>query len=429
MRSGRARTTVALAILAALTACTADPSRGPGPADGGPDPAGTPTETPTEPAPPRVVRLVAPEGASFLVRGRYPRAASGCVDPEQPKLLARYPGVLRVRDAGDGTMTLTVTLPFDRYLEGIAEVPPTWPRAALEAQAIAARSYALATTGWSGEEGEALDEPICATASCQVYHGIPVPREPALRRWVQAVRRTDGLVLLHDGRPATTVYFSTSNGQTYGNEDVFGSAPLPYLRPVVERDDGASGTSRWTIRVSRRDLGRFLAAADLWPGGRAVGSVRSGGDSIVVRGGGARRSIALDDLRDALNTWAPCLAPRRYPGSLPLTVPSRWFEAASDRRGLVLTGRGWGHGAGMVQWGAYGKARRGLSADRILAFYYGGLRPRRYPEPGTIHVEVASGLIRLTAAASQDGARLNGRELAQGRIVLRSGAGGLSIET
>jgi stage II sporulation protein D len=428
MRSGRTRTTVALALLAALTACTGDPGREPGPADGGPQPTPTPTPSP-EPAPPEVARLAAPEGGSFLVRGRYPRAASGCVDPEQPRLLARYPGVLRVRDAGDGTMTLTVTVPFDRYLEGIAEVPPTWPRAALDAQAIAARSYALATTGWSGEEGEALDEPICATASCQVYHGIPVPREPAHRRWVRAVRRTDGLVLLHDGRPATTVYFSTSNGRTYGNEDVFGSAPLPYLRPVVERDDGASGTSRWTVRVPRRDLGRFLAAADLWPGGGTVRAVRAGGDAIVVRGGGARRSIALDDLRDALNTWAPCLAPRRYPGSLPLTVPSRWFDAASDRRGLVLTGRGWGHGAGMVQWGAYGKARRGLSAERILAFYYGGLRPRRYPEPGTIHVEVASGLIRLTAVASGDGARLNGRELARDRVVLRPGAGGLAVET
>ena len=58
----------------------------------------------------------------------------------------------------------------------------------------------------------------------------------------------------------------------------------------------------------------------------------------------------------------------------------------------VAVGRGWGHGAGMVQWGAYGKARRGLSASDILAYYYGGLRPETYPEPGLIHVQVASGL-------------------------------------
>ena len=47
-------------------------------------------------------------------------------------------------------------------------------------------------------------------------------------------------MLLSGGRPAQTLYFSTSNGRTYGNEEVFGSDPLPYLRPVPERDDGDS---------------------------------------------------------------------------------------------------------------------------------------------------------------------------------------------
>ena len=112
----------------------------------------------------------------------------------------------------------------------------------------------------------ALDQPICATTSCQVYRGIPVPRDPTHGRWVRAVRRTDGEVLLHEGRPATTVYFSTSNGRTYANEDVFGSSPLPYLRPVAERDDGASPTSRWRVvlpfaRPHRLPAGRRALAA------------------------------------------------------------------------------------------------------------------------------------------------------------------------
>ena len=76
---------------------------------------------------------------------------------------------------------------------------------------------------------------------------------------------------------------------------------------------------------------------------------------------------------------------------MPLTVPSPWI-AVTTRHGAVLTGRGWGHGVGMVQWGAYGKARRGLSYRRILGFYYGGLRPVRIREPGSIRVIVASGL-------------------------------------
>jgi stage II sporulation protein D len=349
-----------------------------------------------------------------------------CRNAERPLLKGRFPGTLLIRRSDDGTLTLTVALPFDRYLEGIAEVPPSWPRAALEAQAIAARSYALATTGWSGHEGERLDQPICATTSCQVYRGIPVPPDPTHRRWVRAVRRTDGKVLLQDGAIATTVYFSTSNGRTYSNEEVFGSAPLPYLRSVAERDDGASPTSRWRVRLPLRDLAQFLRAAGLWPRGRAISDARPIGSSLTVRGGGTTRSIEAGDLRTAVNTWAPCLHPGRYPpatpkGTLPLTIPSRWLQLSSDGNALVVTGRGWGHGAGMVQWGAYGKARRGLSASDILAYYYGGLRPENHPEPGLIRVQIATGLTILRILPSGRGATIGGRPLDTGVVVVTGG--------
>jgi SpoIID/LytB domain protein len=399
------------AVVVVLTTCTEPPREAAPTGSGTPTPSLEPGPTPsTTPAAPERARLTAPDDGSFLLRIRYPRPSGRCVDPPKPVVTARYPGTVLVTRAGDGTLSATVTLPFERYLEGIAEVPPTWPRAALEAQAIAARSYALASTGWTGAQGETLDQPICATSSCQVYAGIPVPPEPAHRRWVRAVRRTAGRVLLSGGRPADTVYFSTSNGRTYGNDEVFGSAPLPYLRPVVERDDGASPTSRWRVRLPFRDLARFLEAADLWPGGRIAGAVVEG-DHVLVRGGGERRSIAVDDLRDAVNVWAPCLAPHRYPGALPATIPSRWLTVSAAGHRLVVRGRGWGHGVGMVQWGAYGKARRGLSSDRILAYYYGGLAPQRYPEPGLIHVQVVTGAIGIRVTPPRSGARLNGRPL------------------
>ena len=372
------------------------------------------------------IRLNAPPGGSFLVRGSFPRVPSRCRDPERPTLTGRFPGTLRARLAGDGTIALVVTLPFDRYLEGIAEVPPSWPPAALDAQAIAARSYALATTGWAGAEGETLAQPICATTSCQVYRGIPVPPDPSHRRWVRAVRRTDGEVLLDGGRPATTVYFSTSNGRTYGNEAVFGSSPLPYLRGVTERDDGASPTSRWRIRIPLEDLAVFLRAAERWPAGRAISRATVRGDTLTLRGGGITRSLDVLDVRDAVNTWAPCLRPRRYPTTvgahrLPLTIPSRWLRVATTDGAVVLGGRGWGHGVGMVQWGAYGKAKRGWSAAEILAFYYGGLRPTHHPEPGLIHVQVASGLTALRVVPSAAGATLDGQPLEADRIEISGG--------
>ena len=420
---------IAAALLLVLAGCTSASPREPrSPASdstsespaASSSPSASPSETPNEIA--TSARLRPPDAGSFLVRGTYPRVRSKCLDPQRPSLAARYPGTLSVERSEDGTLALTVTLPFETYLEGIAEVPPSWPRAALEAQAIAARSYALATTGWSGAEGETLPTPICATTSCQVYRGIPVPFEPAVRRWYGAVRRTSGEVLVYQGRPAETVYFSTSNGQTYGNDEVFGSAPLPYLRPVVERDDGASPTSHWNVRLPFEDLARFLHEAGEWPRDRAISSVGLDGTTITITGSGASRSMDVSSFRDAVNAWAPCLAPDGYPpGSLPVTIPSRWLTVSSEQDAVVVTGRGWGHGAGMVQWGAYGKALRGLSASDILAYYYGGLRPESYPEPGLIHVQVASGLASVRIVPSGPGARLDGRELGPGSVSIAGG--------
>jgi SpoIID/LytB domain protein len=421
----------AMAAILTMAACTSsEPGDAPPSTGTGETSSGSPPSPETDGnAVAGPVRIEPSEGGSLLVRGTYPRVTSRCVDQERRWLLARYPGELTVDRADDGMLSLTVTLPFERYLQGIAEAPPSWPTAALEAQAIAARSYALATTGWDGEEGETLATPICATSACQVYRGIPVPRSSVVRRWYAAVRRTEGEVLLYDGRPAETVYFSTSNGGTYGNEDVFGSAPLPYLRPVVERDDGASTLSRWQVRIPFADLAAFLHEAEEWGRARPISEVSLAGGVVTVSGAGVTRSMDLSTFREAVNSWAPCLEPGRYPPApLPVTIPSRWVRLSTDGDAMVATGRGWGHGVGMVQWGAYGKALRGLSAPDILAFYYGGLRPEAYPEPGLIHVQVASGLLELRVVPSDAGAALDGRELGRERVTI-SGGDQLTVTT
>jgi stage II sporulation protein D len=411
-------------FLLIATACTGSSvAVPPSPTDTGtvpPSIGATPSAT-QPPSRPDTLRIAPPPDGSFLVRGAYPEVDSRCRDAEQPRLKARYPGRLTIRRADDGSLSLSVTVTFDEYLEGIAEVPPSWPRAALEAQAIAARSYALATTGWAGAEGETLEEPICATTACQVYGGLPVGKLGDAPRWWVAVRRTDGQVLLSDGRPAETVYFSTSNGRTYGNDEVFGSSPLPYLRGVVERDDGASPTSHWRTRIPFRDLASFLAEDGLWSRGRRITAVRGNGDAVVVRGGGRSRTIDGSSFRTAVNAWAPCLRPDRYPeGALPTTIPSRWVTATSTGGAAVFTGRGWGHGAGMVQWGAYGKAKRGYSAERILAYYYGGLRPEVVAEPGLIHVQITAGLTQLRVEPSAEGATI-GTEPVDGNVIVTGG--------
>jgi SpoIID/LytB domain protein len=386
------------------------------------------TEPPTaatgpsgDPAPVTTVTLDQPRRDSLLVEGRYPLVESPCVDYSRGTLTARYPGEVTVSLADDGSLTLTAAMSFEDYLKGIAEVPPSWPMAALEAQAIAARSYALASTGWTGD-GETLDEPICSTSSCQVYRGIPLDPSSDQKRWDRAVRETHGEILVDDGRPATTFYFSTSNGRTYGNEDVFGGDPLPYLRPVTEDDDGASGLSHWRSSVRFEDLARFLDAAGSWPASTPVDGVSVDGETATITGGGQTRSIAESDLRDAVNTWASCLVPSRYPPSgMPTTIPSRWVSYATRGSKLVATGRGWGHGVGMVQWGAYGKARLGWSATEIVSFYYGGFEPEPFPEPGVIEVQLADGLESMTITPSGPGATVDGEAFERRWLKIRGG--------
>jgi stage II sporulation protein D len=238
------------------------------------------------------------------------------------------------------------------------------------------------------------------------------------------VQRTAGQVLLFDGRPADTVYYSTSNGHTYGNDQVFGSAPLPYLRPVVERDDTASPTSHWRVPFSYQDLATFLSAGGAWPEGAKITSVHQNGSSVAIKGPARSATMDAGSFRDTLNQWAACLMPGRFPtDTLPTTIPSLWDHVTSNRDGAVVTGRGWGHGVGMVQWGAYGKAKRGWSAGRILAYYYGGLTPQSYPEPGLIHVTVASGVESLAIEVPGSGATINHRTVAPGTTLHLTGDG------
>lgn len=352
-------------------------------------------------AAPSRIRITAPPGQSLLVHGEYPRVQSSCVDPYQPVLHARYRGTIEVVRQVDGSLSLIGELPFEEYIKGIAEVPRDWPMEALKAQVVAARSYALNRLQ-TADPGGGYD--LCATTECQVYVGMKVEAGPWGSRWVRAVDKTAGQVLLYDGVPAVTYYSSTSPGRTFDVEDVFGGEALPYLRGREEPDDGASPLSRWRVEVPFTHLARFLTAGGVWPGG-AIRSVRATEGGIRVAGAGAV-TVSKDSLRDALNGWAGCLMPGRYPTTepdgyqLPQTVPSSWYRVESEGDAAVLIGRGWGHGIGMVQWGAYGKAKRGLGYGDILAAYYGGLRPQAVDLPGTIRILVAEGLRTITVDPS-----------------------------
>ena len=137
---------------------------------------------------------------------------------------AQYRGTLRAIHSGSGFTTVNRLL-LEGYLRGVVprESPSSWPQAALRAQAVAARSYAV-----RGIKGQGDFDVYCTTAS-QVYNGYDGEADSTNA----AVKATAGIVPISGGRPIVAYFFSTSGGHTENVENVWGGSPVPYLKGVV----------------------------------------------------------------------------------------------------------------------------------------------------------------------------------------------------
>jgi SpoIID/LytB domain protein len=372
------------------------------------------------------IRFV-PEAADAFVKvdAHFVPNPKVCAARQTPNLHAGYPGTVEVGRRADGRLYLVTELTFDRYLKGIAEVPRDWPGEALKAQVVAARTYAEAHMNPSTALAKELKFNLCSTDACQVYRGLGVERGAWGEEWSKAVEETSGEILEWEGRPASTFFFSTSNGHTYSNSDVFGGSPLPYLKPVTETDDTASPVRTWTVRMPLTDVAQTLRDAGSW-GAAPIDAIKQDGNNVIVSGGGKNTPISLSDFRIRLNNHAVCLTPKRYPtaganGKMLLqVVPSNWYTVRQEAAAAVMEGAGWGHGVGMVQWGLKGKADRGMTHADMLAFYYGGLHPVKKPEPGAIRIGLAIDIDEMTIEPSS-GIRIEGATPPPGPIHFKSG--------
>ncbi|HWC85456.1 MAG TPA: SpoIID/LytB domain-containing protein [Solirubrobacteraceae bacterium] len=159
--------------------------------------------------------------------------------------LGAYRGALTFRRTGSGRVETINAVGLDDYVRGVvaSEMPSGWPMPALEAQAVAARTYAITTDAG----GSAFDQ--YSDTRSQVYGGVGAETPPS----DAAVAATAGQVVTYAGRPAVTYFFSSSGGRTENDENVFlGSPPDPWLRGVSDPYDSAGGNPhhRWRLRLS-----------------------------------------------------------------------------------------------------------------------------------------------------------------------------------
>jgi stage II sporulation protein D len=266
-----------------------------------------------------------------------------------------YPSPLDLVRNGDGIAVVN-EVPLEDYLPGVlrAEAGEKFPREALRAQAIVARTYAAHQRLISA--GKPYH--IVASTAHQQYAG----RVPAASPLWDAVRETTGQVLLWEGEVFPAFYHTESGGYTEDPRTVFAARNMPGLKPVVCPFSAGSPHYFWALDLRLAEVGEALRR-----GGVDVGHVRRiaisdrtpslRASTVTVSGTRGHAQIRGNDFRRMLG----------YD-----TFKSTLFAVAVDGEIARFAGRGYGHGVGMCQWGAKGMAERGYVARQILEFYYPG---------------------------------------------------------
>jgi stage II sporulation protein D len=285
------------------------------------------------------------------------RAAGFRLRSERPLRLngREYPSPLDVVRNGEG-LAVVNEVPLEDYVAGVlrAEAGEKWPPEALRAQAIAARTYAAYHRTIAG----ARPYHIVASTAHQQYAG----RVPATSPIWGAVGETAGQVLLWEGDLFPAFYHTESGGYTEDPRTVFAARNMPGLQPVRCEFSAGSPHYYWSLDVKLTDLAEVLRKNDAGVGSVTAIEVTERTPSlraatVVVHG--TRGSVRLrgNDFRRLLG----------YD-----TFKSTLFAVAVDTPWVHFTGRGYGHGVGMCQWGAKGMAEQGHVARQILEYYYPG---------------------------------------------------------
>jgi stage II sporulation protein D len=331
-----------------------------------------------------------------------------------------YRGSLEIIMGSNNTLTVVNIVDLESYLRGVVprEMPSSWGNyggmEALKAQAVVARSYAFYYIGAGRHKDDPYD--LCDTQHCQVYGGVSAESSNT----DIAVAETRGVVLTWNGQVIAAFYHSTNGGHTECSANVWIRA-LPFLRSTPDPFDDPQNPSNvrhhaaiWERDVPVSVLSALLAgqlAAVPVESVRVESAFASGRvNELRISGGGQTVSFFRERARTALGLRSQLYRVREAPaprvwiaaaaadgrvtrvstgelegrwvagahGAGRMLAGERFTALAAQRRDTVpymayiFEGRGWGHGIGMSQYGAYNRARAGQLHREILSFYFPG---------------------------------------------------------
>jgi stage II sporulation protein D len=270
-----------------------------------------------------------------------------------------YGGTIEAWRGADGLLLIN-ELPFEQYVAGTvrAEASEKWPAESLRAMAVVARTFgAYLQQRNAGKPYHVLASSLHQNYAGRVPDGTPV---------AEAVRSTAGQVLTWQGAMFPTFYHSDSGGFTEPPQLVFsgdGVPPLPGVRDEFAVD---SPNYSWSVTLPLATIG-----ARLRQGGLDVGDVT--GLTVLERSASLRAlRVAVEHSRGTATLKGTDF--RRLVGYD--VLKSTLFVPVVQDGAVRFEGRGWGHGAGLSQFGAKGMADRGYTYREILAHYYPGTEIR-----------------------------------------------------
>ena len=270
-------------------------------------------------------------------------------------------GVLRFRQvpSTSGTFHASLEIAIQPYLGGIVEVFMSWPPAALEAQVIASRSYALSNATARGPESK-FSSTVKELCWCHLYddsrsQNFKGDHLLGYESWQSAVANTEGKVISYEGTLVTAFYSSSSGGWTENVEHVWGGTPRPWLVSVDDSwahlDEVKNPRSSWTVVRTRAhvaeklglDILHKVAVHHRTSGGVSsvefVGEVGGGVVTISRSGTSVRSLLGLPSHYFSVEITST-LTLSAYDIPQNFKAPIGWFEEASDQVDSARV-RGW----------------------------------------------------------------------------------------
>ncbi len=264
----------------------------------------------------------------------------------------RYRGEIRILQQFNNKFSVIEEINLEDFIAGVlgSEMPPSWNEDALRAQAVTARTYAMYKKKMRRDDVYHLDMLELA------YKGVA--GETA--RLSKIVRETKGVVMVFNWNIFPAYFHSTCGGHTEDVNHVFGKNSIPPLGGVTCNYCNNSKHSSWSIDIRKAEIEKKLREANVYVSNiSAVKVINPGagahGSKVEITSASGRKEMNANDFRLLVG---------------PNYLFSTAFDSRSNGKSITFSGKGWGHGVGLCQYGAQSMAQKGFPWTAILKHYY-----------------------------------------------------------